>query len=426
VTGPLPPRMNVRTAERQLAVAVVYSRTPLPMRRADQLTVAHLLAYLAERGHHVDLFTLATGAKAGRAEKAWLERHCRSVSMVRHGRLRMLTGLFWALVRGLPLQVGIFRNPRLTASFNSASRRTRYDVVYTYYLRSAEVTRRMDGREEGGPLTVLAMQLSQALNTARILENATSLWTRLLYRYEAPAVARYEASVWRDFDQTVLIGEQDVAAVNAAAAAHGMSAIDNFFLCAHGTDLQRFRPRPEAVVPGRVVFSGVMRTPTNAQAVLWFVKHVWPAVRRRVPGASFWIVGREPGPEVRRLQAEAGVIVTGTVPDPAEEIAKAQVCVNPMLAGGGMQNKLLEYLASGKPTVATNVANEGINAPRDCVRLADTAEDFAAAVSELLEDPAEAGGLGERARRFVEATWSWEAQFLHLEEQIEAALSERT
>ena len=108
--------------------------------------------------------------------------------------------------------------------------------------------------------------------------------------------------------------------------------------------------------------------------------------------------------------------MTGEVDDPAEIIATAAVCVNPMQAGAGMQNKLLEYLAMAKPVVATSIANEGIGAePGREVVIADGAGDFAAAVVALLHDEKERQRLGRAAREYVLRDWTWEKHFLTLE-----------
>lgn len=81
-----------------------------------------------------------------------------------------------------------------------------------------------------------------------------------------------------------------------------------------------------------------------------------------------------------------------------------------------MQNKLLDYAAAGKAIVATTIANEGIGLPPgDAALIADSPQDFAAAVISLMDDQAERRRLGQAARDFVEAGWSWEAWFLRLE-----------
>ena len=176
-------------------------------------------------------------------------------------------------------------------------------------------------------------------------------------------------------------------------------------------------------MPGRLVFSGVMRTPTNIQAVQWFARNVWPVVKAKVSHATWHIVGRDPSPDVRALETLDGVHVTGSVDDPAEHIALAEVCVNPMQAGGGMQNKLIEFLASARATVATSVANEGIRAVAgEHLLIADSPEDFAKAVVDLLESGHERERLASAGRDFVHANWTWEAHWLKLEQDFYDAL----
>jgi hypothetical protein len=45
----LPKVMRVEPAPRPFSIAIAYSRLPLPMTRADQMTVAHLISFLAAR-----------------------------------------------------------------------------------------------------------------------------------------------------------------------------------------------------------------------------------------------------------------------------------------------------------------------------------------------------------------------------------------
>jgi hypothetical protein len=68
-------------------------------------------------------------------------------------------------------------------------------------------------------------------------------------------------------------------------------------------------------------------------------------------------------------EEDAAITITGEVPEPAQYIAHATVCVNPMQAGADMQNKLIEYLALGKAVVATPIANEGVGAPPTFISL---------------------------------------------------------
>ncbi len=424
-----PKVMEVASAERPLRIALVYGRIPLPMRRADQMTVAHLLAFLKARGHIVDLFCIKTGAASTAEDEEWLRQTCRTVHFYKHDWRAYLRAPLLALFRALPLQVGYFSHPQQRKEIHNEVKAGKYDIVYTYYLRSAEVVRgvgRSPNSSHDGktPATFLALQLSQALNARRIAENAPNLWFKWLYQVECRLVARYEATIWQHFTRTFLIGKADVEEIQKNCIRRNKPLINNFVFCAHGTDVNRFAPRND--IPVRLhhlVFSGVMRTPTNVQAVQWFAFNVWPRVRAAVPDATWSIVGREPAPEVKRLAKLVGVEVTGTVNDPSACIAEAEVCINPMQAGGGMQNKLIEYLASAKPTVATSLANEGLGATSGKhLLIADQPDHFANAIVELFKDPARGKKLGAAGREFVLSHWTWEAHFLKLEEAFYDAL----
>ena len=423
--GAYPRRMQVDTAARRLNVAVVCPRFPMPMTRADQMTVAHLLAFLSARGHAVDLYSLYDHRRPSGEQRGWVASRCREMTLFERPRWRSAAGAGAALLRGRPLQVGWFHDRRLARALRQAAHERRHDVVYGYTLRSAEPVRGLgpetggrNGAADGGrPVTYLAMQVSQALNTRRIAACAPTWSERLVYRLEHKLTSTYETRVWRDFTRTVLIGEADARAIREACATRGAPGIDNHLLVPHGVDAERFRPRRvQAVDPGSLVFCGVMATNTNVSAVLWFTKHVWPRIRAEAPEAKFTIVGRLPRREILGLAGREGITVTGEVPNPAEHLGRAAVCVNPMQAGAGMQNKLLEYMAMGKAVVATPVANEGVAARPGRELLIEGAPNrFASAVVSLLRDARRRAALGEAARARVLRDWTWESHFLRLE-----------
>lgn len=418
----LPRVMECAVAPRSLRIALVYSRIPFPMMRGDQMTVAHLMSFLAQRGHAVDFYTLDVDGVLDSEQADWLQRVCRSVRIYPQSWYAKLIGLVVGLFSLRPLQVSIFRNSRLKRDLKHAIDSDDYDIVYCYYPRTAPAIPR-EVKHRSGTASFLALQLSQTLNTKRMARNEPNRFKRLVYRVETVLMGRFEARIWQDFNRVVLIGPADVAAVKEQCLEHDQPEIDNWIYGAHGTDTDKYVPaKPSEIVPGRVIFSGSMLYPPNIQAVLWFVEHVWPAVRTQIPDATLVIQGRDPSAKILELDGRDGIWVTGTVPDVGVLIRSAQVCVNPMLAAGGMQNKLIEYMACNKAVVASSVANEGIMAPNEALIIADTPDAFAEAVIRLLGDSDAAARLGAAARQYVLSEWTWEKHFLDLEEAFVDAL----
>ena len=201
----------------------------------------------------------------------------------------------------------------------------------------------------------------------------------------------------------------------------GLPKIDNVVLGPYGVDVDRFAPRIAIEEePFTLVFNGVLRTYTNVHAITWFAENVWPLVRAGEARTKLLIVGRDPRPEVIALGDLDAVTVTGEVPDPADCIVRAAVCINPAQVGAGIQNKLIEFMTMRKAVVVTTVANEGISAtPGDHLVIAD-------AVLALLADPARRDSLAEAARNYILGHWTWEAPFLTLEAAMLKALEDST
>jgi len=135
-----------------------------------------------------------------------------------------------------------------------------------------------------------------------------------------------------------------------------------------------------------------------------------PTIRREIPDATFWIVGRNPSTIVQELGAYDGVHVTGTVDDIRPYLSRAAVYVVPLRSGSGTRLKIFEAMAAGKAVVSTTIGAEGLPVEDgENIILADQAGAFAAAVVTLLQHQETARRLEQNARHLVESRYSWEA-----------------
>jgi sugar transferase (PEP-CTERM/EpsH1 system associated) len=377
------------------------SRPPWPPTRADQMTVDRLVRFLAGRGVAVDLACFVESEAEDRALRSELGPVCRRIATVRLPGWRGYASTALSLPTGVPMQVAYYRSAEMARLVEERIRREHYDLVYVHLIRMAEYAR-------GLPVPkVIGLQVSQALNLQRMVDNVGDPARRFFYRVEANKVRPYEAALCRDFDRVFLVGQRDIEELQKTAP------VTNALVQPHGQDV----PAPLRLAqakrePGAIVMSGVMATYTNVDAATWFAREIFPLVEREVPEASFWIVGRQPQREVQALSRPPRVVVTGEVPDVSDWLLRAEVGVAPLRIGAGMQNKLVQAMAAGLPVVATPVANEGIAAtPDQHLWLREDPRAFADAVITLLRDRAARERLGRAARSHVERHWTWEAHF---------------
>ena len=145
----------------------------------------------------------------------------------------------------------------------------------------------------------------------------------------------------------------------------------------------------EPRIRGSLLFVGGFPHRPNVDAVVYFCYEVLPLIRKVLPSVPVWIVGASPPAEVLALKALAGVEVTGYVPDLGPYLRKAWISIAPLRYGAGIKGKIGEAMAAGLPVVTTTIGAEGMQLQnRVTALIADSAEGFANAVTELSQDMA--------------------------------------
>jgi glycosyltransferase involved in cell wall biosynthesis len=242
---------------------------------------------------------------------------------------------------------------------------------------------------------------------------------RWIYRREARLLGRFEIEAMRRAFATIVVNEKERAALLALAPDAPVLVIEN------GVDLATFAPSGTVERTPTVVFCGVMNYQPNVQAAVWLARTVWPVVRRARPDARLMLVGASPAPEVAALADQAaGVTVTGTVADVKPYLWSATLAAAPLQVARGIQNKVLEAVASGLPCVVTPQVAEGLPAEvTPACLVGESSDTFAAAVLDLLGRSAE-----QRSRMVATADLSmlaWSARLKALLPLLEQAASTR-
>ena len=171
---------------------------------------------------------------------------------------------------------------------------------------------------------------------------------------------------------------------------------------------------PFALRQDWLFIGGFQHTP-NIDAVLFFVKDIYPLVSEHLRDAKFYIIGDKAPPEVVALANEK-VIVTGLQRDVRPFFDSVRLSIAPLRFGAGVKGKINQSMAFGVPVVATSLAIEGMELQdREDILVADEPENFARALVELYESEQLWNRISENGLKKTRALYSTDAARTKLE-----------
>ncbi len=324
---------------------------------------------------------------------------------------------------GRPLMLNYNHQSGLATWVKGVLAREQVDIAYLFSTPMAPYVLPFVGPGQR-PVLVLDMQdidsekWREYAITARFPMNL--VWAR-----EARTLLAYEKQAANACDLTFLVSDPECAQFRSLMPEIG----DKLHAVEQGVDLDQFSPAhvfdsPYQSAGPHIALVGNMDYWPNEDAAMWFAAEVLPILRRTHPTAEFAIIGANPTPRIRALAELPGVMVTGRVADVRPYVAHAAVAVIPLRIARGIQNKVLEAMALGRPVVVTPQAFEGVRAQagRDLL-VADGAAALAATISAVLDG--KHPGLGAAARAAMEAGYSWGSRMALLDHLLDTELSTR-
>jgi glycosyltransferase involved in cell wall biosynthesis len=234
----------------------------------------------------------------------------------------------------------------------------------------------------------------------RMAAGASNPFRKIYLSLLARRVRRKEIALLKIADGVVAIAPGDAAFFEKIVGKN--KVIDG----GQGFDLDRYKQPVENVMPGTLVHLGSMDWLPNLEAVDWLLDEIWPALIESDPSLCLYIAGKSmPGSFLDRSCDSC--VISREVPDAVKYIADKEIMLVPLKSGSGIRIKTIEGMAAGKVVVSTSLGAEGLGATRGKeIMIADSVEEFVAAVKQLRENRSLYLEIAENARKFVRDKYS--------------------
>jgi sugar transferase (PEP-CTERM/EpsH1 system associated) len=380
-------------------------RIPFPPNKGDKIRSFNILKHFSQT-HRIHLGCFIDDPVdweyVPELQKLCADMHIAPLNQLT-GRILSIRALF----SGAPLNIPYFYNRALSEWTQNVFSQVKPKVAFAFSSQMAQYFLNPAVRAEQVIVDYCDVDSDKWLQYAK-----SKKWPlNWVFEREGRTLLQFDRRVGKEIDAGTFVTAQEVELFHRLAP----ETVGKIHAIGNGIDAEYFSPEGEYPSPFEsdapvVIFTGAMDYWPNVDAVNWFATELFPRVRESVAGLQFHIVGGNPTTEVLRLERIDGVTVTGRVPDMRPYFVHSRAAVTPMRIARGIQNKVLEAMAMGKPTVTTPQSLEGIEAiPGRDLLLAESPDEFVKHTITALTDPM-AMKLGENARKLITSSYAWDAQ----------------
>ncbi|ELJ8838865.1 glycosyltransferase [Vibrio parahaemolyticus] len=374
-------------------ILVITPRFPYPVIGGDRLRIYELCKELSKH-YSITLLSLCESKKE-------MQYHVPNdgvfVEVRRHylPKWRSYLNCLLALPTKTPLQVAYYKSRSFHRLVDCLSEH--HDLILPHLIRTAEYAKDLKQKK------IVEMTDAISMNYLRVsqVKNSSGL-KGVIYRLERNRLNRYEKEITKYFDYSVFVSKID----KEFLFSDNERLLSKALVCSNGVDLTKL-PYQFSPTKKKLVFIGNMYSAQNFDAAYWFAKEVLPEVRR-YGDYQFHVIGKIKPDCHKKLAKIEGVVVTGSVENVVDHTQGAIAGICSVRLGAGVQNKILEYMALGIPTISSSTGLEGLFAVNGKdILIADSVEDYVRYVLKLENDIAFAENISECAYEYVQEQHSW-------------------
>ena len=384
----------------------------LPSRGGFRLCGGNLIRVLSAR-HRIDLVSLLQEDDGQQLD--WARQYCASITtlpMERAGLAARLANAVSSYLWGNQ----IHQRERLQAVLGQRLRSRHWDVLHFEGPFCAGLATR-----DFPVPRVLSLHDSWTLRSREMLECAQSWREKAFYTFLKYHEPRYERLLYPRFDRCTVVAARDLEEVRRVVPNCKTELIP------YGVDSEYFHPVAVDKEPRTLVFHSHLGYPPNIEAALEFANDIFPRIRKEFPDVTFHLVGASPVEKIRQLASRADIRLSADPLDLRAAVCSAAVYVCAIRHGTGLKNKMLEAMAMRMPIVAYH---PGSTVGIDCVHgrhlmAAETPEQFAGHVLDLLRHPQKADRIAQAGRELVQEKYSWESHARTYEQLYQRIIDER-
>lgn len=384
-----------------MKILYVTARQPYPAVKGDQMVAYEQIKELSKY-NEVYLVTFYTNDYDLLREE--MSKYCTKLFLIEDSIHHQIFSIVRTLYNFTSMQANMFYRPGVKKQINKIYEEVKPDHVHVLTFRMASYFIRDKISKSIDFIDAYSFNmLKRARKTKGII--------KYLWYLEYMLLSRFEKKILKAYKEKTIVAERDKLYLK-----DNTIIVNPLGTSIRYNDLHQCKGEEKNQI--NIIFQGNMSYYPNIEAVEYLAKDIFPILKEKYINLKLYIVGAYPCESIINL-AKDDIIVTGYVKDMDEYLSKADIAIYPIFSATGMQEKVIEAMASHVPCIISRQCAEGIKGliNMENVMIADDKADyikyFDFIINENEKDKVKE--IVNNAFNLVDEKYSWQRNVLTLQ-----------
>ncbi len=374
-------------------IVVILSRFPYPLEKGDKLRAFFQIKELSN-SFNVHLICISE-FKPDAESITELSKYCINIDVHVLPKWKSLFSCLIALFSGTPLQIAYFRNYSIKRKIEKKLNDLKPHHIFCQLIRVAEYVKNYHDCSK-------TLDYMDAFSTGIERRIAVEpFYLKWIFKLEYRRLSEYERLIYDYFEFHSIISEQDKKLIGTRPSQH-LECIPNGVSDSFFENIEK----PDSHYD--LVFVGNLNYPPNVEAVKYIVNEILPHAEGKGLKLTFLAAGAEPAKALIALQHKTKRFeILANCKDIRKAYLSGNIFLAPMKIGTGLQNKLLEAMALGIPSITTQLANNALKAKPDVsILISETPEGFVNQILQL-KDQEFYDLISSNGKNYIKENFNW-------------------
>jgi glycosyltransferase involved in cell wall biosynthesis len=392
--------------KKKLNILFLVARFPYPLVGGDKLKPYYVIKHLAEN-HNVTVISFNEGNRTSNEDINEVRKLGVNLIVVPFNPAKQFISGTSKMLTKLPLEVTYYYNRQFQQETDNVIKEKNIDLIFSFMQKTSEYVLNYPHKK------VLIQDDCRTLYYGRSAKESPNPFQKIIRTIEYKKGYYYEPYITDKFDIVSFVSQEDID------GAYANKKCNKYRIITNGVDLNRLDSPKDNSHRKDVIFGGRLDVLANQLSLDRVIKNIMPFIKNELHDIKLNVVGAYP-PEYLKQMHNKEIILHANVPDLKPFLHNAALFIHPHYGGSGIQNKVLEAMATGCPVVTTPSGNQGIHGEhKKEVMLGQNDKELAKHAINVLKDSYLADNLSKNARKLIEDTHSWDAVYKQIDDVID-------